>query len=167
MCIYIFRARAHTHTQTHPRTIHRLVSVMQYRCTRIFHELWIEYLCTRTLFYPTSDIAIHPEPFAWRQTAQLPLPFSTLSPVESIRFISLHYSIKLHSIHLNKLLKIYSIYSQTTLKLWLVKAADSDYRQLPKRIISLYNVDQPHHRKVRDLMLWATVFMLVSSWRLR
>ena len=167
MCIYIYIyiyipcAHTDTHTHTHPRTIHRLVSVMQYRCPRIFRELWIEYLCTRTLFYPTSDITIHPEPFAWHQAAQLPLPFSSLSPVESTRFISSHCNITLYSIHLNKLLNIYSIDSQTLLKLWLFKAADSDYRQLPNKIISLYNVDQPHHREVRDLALWATVYVLV------
>ena len=47
------------------------------------------------------------------------------------------------------------------------KPTGSDCRQLPNKIISLCNVDQLYRRKVRDLALWATVCMLMSSWRLR
>jgi hypothetical protein len=47
------------------------------------------------------------------------------------------------------------------------KPTGSDYLQLPNKIISLYNVDQLHQRQVRDLALWATIYMLVSCWRLR
>ena len=44
--------------------IHRLVSVMGNRCAPAVCEVGIEYLFTGTLFYQTSGIAVHSDPFA-------------------------------------------------------------------------------------------------------
>jgi hypothetical protein len=166
--IYIYSARARTHTHTHPRTIYRLVSVMLYRCTRIFRELWIEYLWTWTLFYPTSDTAIHPEPFAWHQAAQPALPLSSLSPVDpSVLFRCITVLNFIQYIWTNCWKYIPSTHRHPSNSGSSKEPTGSDYLQLPNQIISLYNVDQLHHRKVRDLALWATNYMLVWSWRLR